>query len=306
MARYLVTGGAGFIGSHLVDSLLQDGHNVTVIDDLSSGKTANLDPRAVLVKESVLNRSALATALEDTDCCFHLAAKPIVQDTIRDWKHCTEVNLLATINLFEAIAQSPGFAIPIVYASSCAVYGATGTEGVGLRESDPVDPQSPYAVDKFSCELHARAGGITRGLNSFGARFFNVFGERQDPRSPYSGVVSKFCESLRRGQPLTIFGDGEQTRDFIHVSDIVRLLRKASSEASVDAPVANFGTGTSITINNLAETLIDVSGTTVPINRKAGRPGEVRYSQANLDRLRELIQVGSFDRFATHVKELLV
>ena len=306
MAQYLVTGGAGFIGSHLVDSLVQDGHDVKVIDDLSSGKKANLDSRAHLIEENILNRAALESALENIDCCFHLAAKPIVQDTILNWRHCSEVNLLATVSLFEAVAKLPKSGIPVVYASSCAVYGASGEQGVGIKESDSIDPQSPYAVDKYSCELHARAGGITRGLKSLGARFFNVYGERQDPRSPYSGVVSKFCENLKRKQPLTIYGDGEQTRDFIHVSDIVRLLRKAAAVASNEAPVVNFGTGSSITINQLAETLIDVSSVTVPVLKEKGRPGEVKFSQANLDRLKGFINPGPLGRIATRVKELLI
>lgn len=304
MNRYLVTGGAGFIGSHLVDSLVKDGNDVIVLDDFSSGKRENLNPQASFIQGDILDKDALVRAIEGIDLCFHLAAKPIVQDTIRRWKYCCEVNMLATVNLFEVLTENPEANIPVVYASSCAVYGATGNGGIGLRETDPVDPQSPYAVDKYSCELHARVGGITRGLKSFGARFFNVYGERQDPRSPYSGVVSKFCENLKQNKPLTVFGDGEQTRDFIHVSDIVRLLKAVASVASESAPIANFGTGVSSTVNSLAETMMKVSGKKVPVIREKGRPGEVRYSQANIEHLKTLIEVSPFGSFANHLGAL--
>lgn len=307
MARYLVTGGAGFIGSHLTDSLVQAGHEVVVLDDFSSGKRENLNSQATIVEGSLLNRDLLDQIIsKGVDGCFHLAAKPIVQETILNWKTCSEVNLLGTVNLFEALSGDSDTSIPVVYASSCAVYGASGTAGNGLKETDRIDPQSPYAVDKYACELHARAGGMTRGLKSLGARFFNVYGERQDPRSPYSGVVSKFSENLKQQLPLTIFGDGNQTRDFIHVSDIVRLLRSSIEVASTQAPVLNFGTGHSITINQLAETMMKAFGDSIPVVRKEGRLGEVRYSRANLDQLKALIGESDFGSLTKHVGDLLV
>lgn len=306
MSNYLVTGGAGFIGSHLVDSLVQDGHVVTVIDDFSSGKRENLNQQARLVEASIMNANALSLALEGVEYCYHLAAKPIVQDTIQDWSACSAINSLATVNVFEALTQDDKKSIPVVYASSCAVYGASGDEGIGIQETDSLDPQSPYAVDKLACELHAKTGGITRELKSFGARFFNVYGDRQDPRSPYSGVVSKFCENLRKNEPLTIYGDGKQTRDFIHVSDIVKLLKESMYIASIDAPVANFGTGNSITINELADILLKLSGKNIAVNRHSERKGDVRFSLAHNGFIQQLLGPLNFCSLDDKISELLV
>ena len=307
MARYLVTGGAGFIGSHLVDSLIASGDKVMVLDDFSSGKREHLNAGAQLVEGSLLDRDLLVEiAAWELDGCFHLAARPIVQDSIKEWKSCTEVNLVGTVNLFEVLTQNPESTVPVVYASSCAVYGASGREGIGIRESDRIDPQSPYAVDKYGCELHARAGATTRGLKSLGARFFNVYGDRQDPRSPYSGVVSKFRENLSKQLPLTIFGDGEQTRDFIHVSDVVALLKRSLSAVSDRSPVLNFGTGTAVSVNELAEIMISVHGETVPINREEPRLGEVRHSRADVSNLTAALGSYEFSTLTHNLEGLFV
>ncbi len=284
--RFLVTGGAGFIGSHLVDSLVQQGREVVVLDNFRTGKRENLNPKATLVEGDLLDQPLVAAIVSGgLDGCFHLAARPIIQDTIQHWRSCTESNLLGTINLFEALCENAVHPIPVAFASSCSVYGSSGLKGKPIQESDTLDPQSPYAADKLACELHAKAGGICRGLHSIGARFFNVFGERQDPNSTYSGVVSKFRKNIATQEPITIYGDGEQTRDFIHVSNIVDLLIQALPIASPEAPVLNFGTGTAITVNVLAQTLMDAANTQVPIEYKQGREGEVRYSQADVSKV---------------------
>jgi UDP-glucose 4-epimerase len=306
MRRYLVTGGAGFIGSHLVDSLLADGNEVLILDDFSSGKRENLNSKAKLIEGSLLDHQLLLKVVEERlDGCFHLAARPIVQETIQHWEECTKVNLLGTVSLFEALTGNTENTIPVVYASSCAVYGTTGTRGVGIKESDSLDPQSPYAVDKYSCELHAKAGGKNRGLYSLGARFFNVFGERQDPRSPYSGVVSKFRENLMNHSSIEIYGDGKQTRDFIHVSDIVELLKRSFSSVSSAAPVLNFGTGKGVSINDLAHTMVKISGTKTLINHNKMRSGDVRYSQADTTNMSSSLQYTASSSLAQRLEELM-
>jgi UDP-glucose 4-epimerase len=307
MPRYLVTGGAGFIGSHLVDSLLADGNEVLVLDDFSSGKRENLNPQSKFIEGTLLDSHLLSNLVkEGLDGCYHLAARPIVQDTIQDWKDCTEVNLLGTVSLFDALTRNRTNTIPVVYASSCAVYGTSGIEGVGNKETDQVDPQSPYAVDKLSCELHAMAGAINRDLKSLGARFFNVFGKRQDPRSPYSGVVSRFKENLKNHSSIEIFGDGKQTRDFIHVSDIVELLKRSFSSVSTKAPVINFGTGNGISINNLASTMMEVSGTELPIKHKKARCGDVRFSQADTTNTISILKYSTFSSMAEQLEEMML
>jgi UDP-glucose 4-epimerase len=284
--RFLVTGGAGFIGSHLVDSLVGQGREVIVLDNFRSGKRKNLNSKAKLIEGDLLDQQLLSSIVDQgLDGCFHLAARPIIHDTIHHWRACTEANLLGTVNLFQALTENASRSIPVAYASSCAVYGSSGIKNRPIKETDPLDPQSPYAVDKLACEHHAIAGGKCRGLHSIGARFFNVFGERQDPNSAYSGVVSKFQKNIAAQKPITIYGDGEQTRDFIHVSNIVDLLIQALPSASPEAPVINFGTGTAITVSKLAQTLMEAFETQVPIEFKQAREGEVRYSQADVSKL---------------------
>lgn len=250
MSRYLITGGAGFIGSHLIEHLLKLDHQITVLDDLSSGNLNNLPQNSNIefIKGDILDTETLKRAFKNTQGIFHLAAIASVQKSINDWQHCNNVNLYGAIKVFQESALNN---IPVVYASSAAVYGAN--ENLPLAENDIVNPLSPYAVDKYSCELQAKIFGKLKNLKSFGLRFFNVYGLRQAQNSDYSGVISIFKQLAIAKKDLVIFGDGEQTRDFIHVSDVAKALIKAMNAADIVAPVCNICTGKSYSINQLAE-----------------------------------------------------
>ena len=275
MARYLVTGGAGFIGSHLADALLRDGHQVRVLDDFSTGKRENLDERCDLVVGDVSNPATVSGAMVGMDGCFHLAAIASVVRANEDWMGTHRVNLGGTVAVLDAAARHGG--VPVVYASSAAVYGAL--DGVAAEDS-AVAPLSAYGADKLGSELHARAGFRVHGVPSVGFRFFNVYGPRQDPHSPYSGVISIFAAALAAGRGLTIHGDGGQSRDFVFVSDIVAFLQAGMVQA-VCAPgalVLNACTGRETTIRGLADTLGTLLQSRPAITAGPARAGDVRRS----------------------------
>lgn len=272
MANYLVTGGAGFIGSHLANALLAKGHAVTVLDDLSTGHRHNLPPHARLVVGDILDKALVERLMAEADGCFHLAAIASVQRSVEDWAGTHRVNLTGTINIFDAARARR---VPVVYASSAAIYGEQVR--FPIREDAPHAPTTAYGADKLGCELHAAvAGGF--GVPTAGLRFFNVYGPRQDPKSPYSGVISIFADRLSRGLPITIFGDGNQVRDFVHVSDVVRHLVEAMRIASPQAPVFNVCTGKPISIQALARTVRDLLAAPSEILWAAARPGDIRAS----------------------------
>ncbi|MEA2755953.1 MAG: UDP-glucose 4-epimerase, partial [Aliidongia sp.] len=258
MGHYLVTGGCGFIGSHLVDSLLGDGHDVVVLDDLSSGRRENLDPRALLVVGDVADRAVTADAMAGVDGCFHLAAIASVARSNEDWLGTHRTNLTGAITLFDA-ARKP-VPVPVVYASSAAVYGAA--DDFYLSEDSPTRPLTAYGADKLGCELHARVASHVHGIATTGLRLFNVYGPRQDPHSPYSGVISIFAERLAAGRPVTIHGDGLQTRDFIYVADVVGHLRAAMDRTRAGAAIYNVCTRHATSVLEIARILarrLDVS-----------------------------------------------
>ena len=271
--RVVVTGGCGFIGSHLVESLVVDGHAVLVVDDLSTGKSQNLDPAARLIEADVADGDRIAEALDGAQLCYHLAAVASVARSVEAWRASSLVNLIGSVTVFEACANA---GVPVVYASSAAVYGRP--EATPLREESAVAPASPYGADKLAAELHARAGGHSRGLRSVGLRLFNVFGPRQDPASPYSGVISQFADRARRGANIEIHGDGGQTRDFIHVSDVVDAFRRAPAAASVDAPVFNVASGVETSIAQLAALIVELAGSASALRPAPARPGDIPRS----------------------------
>src|SRR6201996_6028020 len=224
MSTYLVTGGAGFIGSHLCDALAGRGDTVRVLDDLSTGHRRNVPPGAHLIVGDVADPAAVDQAMEGVDGCFHLAAIASVEKGVTDWLGTHRANITGTITVFDAIRRQ-GSRIPVVYASSAAVYG-DATDGP-IAETAPCRPLSAYGADKYGFELHARVPSHVHGIPTVGLRFFNVYGPRQDPKSPYSGVISIFCERIAGGLPIAIYGDGQQTRDFVYVADVVRALLAA-------------------------------------------------------------------------------
>jgi len=274
MAKYLVTGGCGFIGSHLSERLIAAGHEVLVLDNLSTGKTENLPPGAKLLIGDVADPKAVLAAMAGASGCFHLAAVASVQRGNEDWLGTHHTNLSGTIAILDA-ARHYG-RLPVVYASSAAVYG--DNTDLPLREAAPPRPLSAYGADKLGCELHARIGSRVHGVPTTGFRFFNVFGPRQDPHSPYSGVVSIFINRLLSDRPLTIFGDGLQSRDFIYVGNVVdHLVAAMRSPAGTDR-VFNACTGRATTLLRLIEILGELIGVTPRITHRLANPGDIRYS----------------------------
>jgi UDP-glucose 4-epimerase len=275
MSTYLVTGGAGFIGSHLCDALIARGDSVRVLDDLSTGRRTNLPAAATLIEGDVADPAIAGAALDGVDGCFHLAAIASVEKGVTDWLGTHHTNITGTITVFDAIRRQ-GSRIPVVYASSAAVYGDTVT--VPIAETAPCAPLSAYGADKYGCELHARVATHVHGIPTVGLRFFNVYGPRQDPKSPYSGVISIFCERIAAGSPITIFGDGQQTRDFVYVSDVVAALVAGMALRPADAPVFNVCTGVPTSVEALARLIAGLAGKNLNARTEPPRAGEIRHS----------------------------
>ncbi len=274
MHTYLVTGGCGFIGSHLAEALLAEGHAIRILDDLSTGKLANKPAAAELILGDVADEQCVAKAMHGVGGCFHLAAIASVERANQDWLGTHRVNLTGTINVLEAARRTGP--VPVVYASSAAVYG--DNPALPLSEAAQLRPLSAYGADKLGCELHARVAGLVHGVPSTGLRFFNVYGPRQDPASPYSGVISIFCDRLRAGHAVTIFGDGRQTRDFVFVGDVIRALVAGLREASVEARVFNVCTGHATSVGELASVIGRTLGVTPDIRFGPARSGDIRAS----------------------------
>jgi UDP-glucose 4-epimerase len=286
MACILVTGGAGFLGSHLVDALLRQGHLVRVLDDLSSGHRQNLPRQIEFLHGDITDPTTVEEAFEGIDACFHLAAIASVVRSNREWLRTHEVNLTGTLNIFNHVRRlRHRREIPIVYASSAAIYGNCGTVPIG--EDAPVAPLSAYGADKSACELHARVAGAVHKIPTIGLRFFNLYGPRQDAQSPYSGVIALFADRLRLGEPVEIFGDGEHVRDFTYVGDAVGALDRALAAASTSAPVFNICTGKGTSVRTLAETMAKLYQTDITTYYSPARSGDVRISVGNPRRAAE-------------------
>jgi len=296
LKRVLVTGGAGFIGGHLVERLLVEGYEVSVIDDLSTGRLSKIPRQVEFFHGSVLDKELVASAIANVDACIHLAAIASVLRCNGELVSSHEVNATGFLCLLEVISRSNSL-VPVVYASSAAVYGANET--IPLHEGLRTEPISPYGVDKMSCELHARAAYEVYGISSFGFRFFNVYGKGQDPTSPYSGVITKFAERIRRGEKVSIYGDGEQTRDFVFVGDIVECIVAALRKDAKGANVLNICTGQKVTVNELARLITSIVGAKHDVEHVAGMAGEVRHSVGDPKKL--LDQLGC--RASTSLRE---
>jgi len=280
MATYLVTGGCGFIGSHLADALIQDGHRVRILDDLSTGHRENAPRSAEVILGDVADGPTMRQAIQGADGCFHLAAIASVERSRLEWRETNRVNLAGTIEVFDAARSAKaGPPVPVIYASSAAVYG--DTPDIPLAESAATRPLSAYGADKLGCELHARVAHVVHGVGSTGFRFFNIYGPRQDPASPYSGVISIFARRIKRGETITIFGDGAQSRDFVYVADVVAVLKAAMAAGPTDAAVFNLCTGRETTVLTLAETLADLSNTRLDKRHEAPRAGDIRRSRGD-------------------------
>lgn len=273
MAAYLVTGGCGFIGSHLVDALLGAGHAVKILDDLSTGHLSNVPAAAEVVVGDVADPAEVERALADCEGCFHLAAVASVERSVQDWLGTHRTNATGTVTVLDAARRRR---VPVVYASSAAVYG--DNPDVPLSESSATRPQSAYGADKLASELHARVARLVHGVPTVGMRFFNVYGPRQDPRSPYSGVISIFCDRLLQGREIAIFGDGGQVRDFVYVGDVVKALLLAMDRLPIEPAVFCVASGRGTTVRELAGTIARLSNAALKIQHAPPRAGEIRTS----------------------------
>lgn len=276
MSLYVVTGGAGFIGSHLADALLAAGHRLRVVDDLSTGHRHNLDPQVELLVGDIADPALMDQALEGAAGVFHLAAVASVARSNEDWLGTHRTNQTGTITVLDA-ARRQG-RIPVVYASSAAIYGDQG-EGP-IDEGATHAPNTAYGADKLGSELHARVAFQVHRVPTLGFRFFNVFGPRQDPASPYSGVISIFAARIAAGQALTLHGDGLQTRDFVFVEDVVRHLCAGMEllHAAPQAAVFNVCTGRATSVLELAQTLARIDGRPLVMRFGPVRAGDIRAS----------------------------
>ena len=277
MANWLVTGGCGFIGSHLVEALMARGDRVRILDDFSTGRREHALPGTELIVGCVTDTDKVAQAMRDVDGCFHLAAIASVERGRTEWLGTHRVNLTGTIAVFEAARRvRSGSPVPVVYASSAAVYG--DNTNVPLGEGERTMPLSAYGADKLGCELHGRVAWHIHRVPNIGLRFFNVYGPRQDPRSPYSGVISIFVDRLRAGRGIDIHGDGSQVRDFIFVKDVVRHLLAAMANANAENRVFNVCTGKGTSILELAQTIGRVLRREPAISHQPPRQGDIRVS----------------------------
>lgn len=281
----LVTGGAGFIGSHLVDALLAKGYAVRVLDNLSTGKVANLplsNPHLELIEGDVADAAVLARSMVGCQAVAHLAAVASVQASVDDPVSTHQSNFVGTLNVCEAM-RAHGVK-RVLFASSAAVYGNNG-EGLAIDEDTAKAPLTPYAVDKLASEYYLDFYRRQHGLEPAIFRFFNIFGPRQDPSSPYSGVISIFTERAQQGLPITVFGDGEQTRDFVYVGDLVTLLVQALELSEIAVGACNVGLDRATTLKQLLAEIAGVLGGLPQVSYGQARPGDIRHSRANNARL---------------------
>jgi nucleoside-diphosphate-sugar epimerase len=286
--RYLVTGGAGFIGSNTVDELVRRGNRVTVLDDLSSGNEANLAAvrdKIDFIRGTVTDQETLNRACREVDYVLHLAARTSVPRSVKDPLETNRINVDGTLNVLVA-ARDAGVR-RVVFAGSSSVYGDTPT--LPKEERMQPAPISPYGVSKLVGELYGGVFHRAYGLEFVSLRYFNVFGPRQDPGSPYSGVLSLFITAVRNGTSPMVYGDGEQSRDFTFVENVVAANLQACVAPGVAGLAMNLGTGGRYTLNQTLRLLEQFSGKPVHANYSAPRDGDIRDSQADTALAREMI-----------------
>lgn len=280
--KALVTGGAGFIGSHIVDRLLAEGHKVVVLDDFSTGKRENLSNHENLevIECDIRDSDPIDKNMAGVDWVFHKAAVASVPKTINDPIGSSQVNYLGSLNVLEAARKHQ--VKRLVFASSAALYGDEPT----LPKVETMHPVtlSPYAVDKLATEYACGVYSKLYGLDTVCLRYFNVYGSRQDPSSPYSGVISIFANKLNDRQVPTIFGDGEQTRDFVYISDVVEANMQALKIESGQGAIFNIATGEKQTLNSLLKIMCDIQQCEFAAEYEAPRQGDIKNSYANIDK----------------------
>ena len=287
MANYLVTGGAGFIGSHLTEELVRRGHHVRVVDSLITGRRRNLDhiQGVEFVEGDLADAAVAARAVAGVDYVLHEAAIPSVPRSVTDPVTSNRANITSTLNVLVA-ARDAGVK-RLVYAGSSSAYGDTPT--LPKREDMPVNPLSPYALQKLVGEQYGQMFTRLYGFETVTTRYFNVFGPRQDPSSPYSGVISLFASALLEGRQPVIYGDGEQTRDFTYVANVVDGVLRCCEAAGAAGEVMNVATGGRISLNELLQTMNRLLGTDIKPIYKEPRLGDVRDSQADISKAKRIL-----------------
>ncbi len=287
MARYLVTGGAGFIGSHLGETLVARGHDVRVVDNLVGGSRANLAHVAGVefLEGDLADMPVAVQAVSGMDYVLHQAAIPSVPRSVADPVTSNRANITATLNVL--VASRDAKVKRVVYAGSSSAYGNAPT--LPKHEGMAPNPLSPYALQKVVGEQYCRLFTQLYGLETVSIRYFNVFGPRQDPGSPYSGVISLFSTALLDGRAPTIYGDGEQTRDFTYVSNVVDGVLRACEASGVSGESINVATGGRISLNELLRVMQRIVGTSLTPTYAETRQGDVKDSQADISKARELL-----------------
>jgi len=284
--QFLVTGGAGFIGSHIVERLVKEGGKVIVIDNLSTGKTENVEKvidKIRFIEGDIRDYELLLSITEGVDYIFHEAAMTSVVKSIEDPKTCNEINITGTLNILNASLKNN--VKKVIFASSSAVYGDSPI--LPKREDMTLEPTSPYAISKYTGELYLKFFWEVKRLPCVSLRYFNVYGPRQDPNSPYSAVIPKFISALLSGQSPIIYGDGKQTRDFVFVEDVVEANLKAVEKEGVEGKVYNIGTGKKTSVTQLFQIIKNLIGIELNPIYKEERPGEIKDSFADISMAEE-------------------
>ncbi len=286
---YLVTGGAGFIGSHLVERLVESGHRVRVLDNLSTGRRENLGnvaDRIEFVEGDIRARDVVCQAVEGIDGIFHLAAIASVPRSVEAPLEAHAVNVTGTLHVYEE-ARRAGVR-RVVLSSSTAVYG--DTSHMPLSEDLPMRPLSPYAATKAACELYAGVYSRTMGVEVVALRYFNVYGPRQDPTGPYAGVIARFIDCMVKGIAPVLYGGGQQTRDFVFVDDVVEAnLRAMQAAADAAGEAFNVASGQSVSVRRLAELIAELTGFAGEFEVRPARPGDILHSAASIEKARSAL-----------------
>ncbi len=286
--RYVVTGGAGFIGSNTVDELVRRGHSVVVLDDLSAGREENLAEirnKITFIKGSITDIEVVRKAMHEAEYVLHLAARTSVPRSVKDPIETNKINIDGTLNVLVAAKELK--VKRVVFAASSSAYGETPT--LPKVETMQPEPISPYGVTKYVGELYGQTFGRCYGLENVALRYFNIFGPRQDPSSPYSGVLAKFCTAFLEGTPPSVFGDGEQTRDFTYVENAVHANLLACEAPSVSGKVFNIGVGGRVSLNEVLRELRKITGKALEAMYEPPRDGDIRDSQADISQAREFL-----------------
>lgn len=301
MARYLVTGGCGFIGSRLVEHLAHRGHEVIVLDNLSTGRRENVAGEFTLIVGDIRDKALLKKCFSyEIDGCFHLAAVASVKKSSEDWSDAHSVNASGSINIFDCAKENK---TPVVYASSAAVYG--DNIDTPLKEGSITNPINAYGADKLSTEFHARVASLSYGIPTIGLRLFNVYGPARDPKPPYSDVISIFLQRILHGEDILIYGDGQQTRDFVYIEDVVKILLASMINIDTCPLTMNVCTGKAISIEDLAKLIMRLTGESSEIRYSPVRLGDISTSVGDHRKINKFLSLTTNYSIYKGVSEIL-